>query len=227
MQAIIFDFDGVIVDSEPLHYQAFLEVVEPLGKSFDYETYLQKYVGLDDRDFFKEVLAEALGDCEVVTSSQLSVLIEQKQRKFNEIVASGVKTIPGSLKLIDEAASAMPIAIASGATREDIDLILSQLGYADRFEVIVSANDVAKSKPDPATYAQAVEQLRAKGYDLQAKRCLAIEDTAAGIASARGSGLQVLGLTTTGPASLLTEAGRVVDTLEDVNVETLKSWFAD
>jgi len=238
LQAVIFDFDGVVVDSEPLHYKAFLHTAQHAGIDiqFDYERYLERYVGFDDRDGFKAILEDAgqlpsggdnsVGD-EAACADRIAELCDQKQGVFDDIVASGVTPVSGVFGLISSLPATFPTAIASGATGRDIELILQGIELTGRFPVIVSADDVARSKPAPETYELALGQL-SKLYpdaNLQAENCVAIEDTPAGIASARGAGLQVLGLaTTTVPANLHT-AQRVVDTLEGVTFETLNQWF--
>jgi len=225
LKAIVFDFDGVIVDSEPLHFAAFLEVGKPLGFDMDYPAYLRDYIGFDDRDAFRAMLAAVGRPAE---DDDLPPLIDDKARVFERLVAEQAPAIPGSLELIDAARDAgLPIAIASGATREDIRLMLEALGRADRFEIIVTADDVARSKPDPTSYALAVERLaeRHPDHGLTPADCLAIEDTAAGIQSARGAGLMTLGLTTTGPAQTLAAADRVIPDLADVSLEQLHAWY--
>lgn len=224
LKAIVFDFDGVVVDSEPVHYQAFMEIGRGLGIAFDYEHYLRHYIGYDDRDAIRAMLIEAglpTGD------EHLAKLREQKQRAFEKLVSQGAAAIPGAVELIDEAHAHMPIAVGSGATTLDIELMLASLGRRDRFEVIVSADHVSRSKPDPATYRMAVEQLATKhpDLDLLPEDCLAIEDTAAGIESARGAGLMTLGITTTGSASSLSRANRVEPGLQGVSLATLRQWF--
>ena len=224
LKAIVFDFDGVVVDSEPLHYRAFMVVGKGIGVAFDYAHYLQHYIGFDDRDAFRVMLASArLPD----DDAHVAELCRQKKNAFENLVNQGAAAIPGAVDLIDEAHGQVPIAIGSGATSFDIELMLKGLGRRDRFEVIVSADDVYRSKPDPATYRMAVEQLAAKhpGLELKPQDCLAIEDTAAGIESARGAGLMTLGITTTGPASALTRANRVEQGLHGVTMDLLRQWF--
>lgn len=222
LQAIVFDFDGVIVDSEPLHYQAFVMVGKSIGFEFSYEEYLATYIGFDDRDAFR-VMLEASG--QEVTAERVAELCAQKQPMFDAVAkmgaASGSLAIPGALELIDECANVeLPRAIASGATRADIELMLELLDRRDRFKIIVTADDVEFSKPDPTSYAMAVERLGVKpGHTL------AIEDTVAGLASAQGAGLMTLGLATTGPAEVLADAGRVIDDLTGVDLEQLKLWY--
>lgn len=224
LKAIVFDFDGVIVDSEPLHYRAFLRVARGFGLDFSYDEYVQRYIGFDDRDAFRAMLVDAR-----VTGQtpDLALLCREKGDAFEEIVNQGVTSFPGVVEFIAHAADRLPVAIASGATRRDIDLVLAKLDLADRFELIVSADQVSKSKPHPQTYRLAVEGLAQRHAEagLTAGSCLAIEDTAAGIESARGAGLWTLGVTTTGSAASLAQAHRVVAGLVGLNVPTLEAWF--
>lgn len=224
LKAIVFDFDGVVVDSEPLHYRAFMEVGKDIGIAFDYEHYLQYYIGFDDRDAFRAMLTSIN---QPVDASRLRDLIHLKQLAFEKLVNSGAAAIPGAVELIDEASGQIPIAIGSGATSVDIDLMLDGLGRKNRFEVIVSADHVAHSKPNPATYRIAVKQLAGKHpeLDLSPEDCLAIEDTSAGIESARGAGLMTLGIATTGPTSALARAHRVAPGLEGVTLDKLRQWY--
>jgi len=224
LKAIIWDFDGVIVDSEPAHYRAFLEVVEPMGVRFDYATYLERYVGYDDRDGFDVILKD--GGQPVPEGPARQTLCDRKAEAFDKIMAAEARALPGAVELIDQASGQLHQAIASGATRRDIDGVLKQIKLQDRFPVIVSADDVAKSKPDPASYRQAVEKLAEyHGEPLEPGQCLAIEDTAAGIASANAAGLMTLGLTTTGGAEALHEAQRVEPGLGEIDLETLRQWY--
>jgi beta-phosphoglucomutase-like phosphatase (HAD superfamily) len=224
LQAIVFDFDGVVVDSEPLHYQAFVLVGKSIGFEFTYDEYLATYIGFDDRDAFR-VMLEAAG--QDVTPGRVAELCRVKQDAFDTVVQAAAANggqglaIPGALALIDEVAAAgLPRAIASGATRADIELMLGLLGKRDRFETIVTADDVERSKPDPASYTLAAERL-----GLAPGNCLAIEDTAAGLRSATDAGMMTLGLTTTGPAEPLATADRVIDDLQGVDLAQLRAWY--
>lgn len=225
LRAIIFDFDGVVVDSEPVHYAAIRDVARALGIELGYDRYLRDLIGFDDRDVFRHLLAEA---GRPATDAEVAALKHAKQEAFEALAAKGVPMIAGTRALIEEAVALQwPIAIASGATRADIDLILGGLGLAPHFPVIVTADDVAASKPHPQTYALAAERLRERhpALNLQRPECLAIEDTAAGIASATGAGLKALGLLTTSPREHLRQAGRVVKDLEGVTVSQLQQWY--
>lgn len=220
LQAIIFDFDGIIVDSEPLHYRAFLKVVEPLGIYFEYDRYLRDYIGYDDRDFFRVVAQDFTHPFD---PAGLPELVLRKARAFADIVAQGVRPLPGAVELIVKAAGVMPIALCSGALRQDIDLILPALDRGQipsLFAAIVTADQVKCSKPDPESYRLAVSNL-----GLPPAVCLAIEDTPAGLSSARGAGLQTLGVASSLHASQLSIADRVVPSLAGVTVEQLHQWY--
>jgi len=224
LQAIIWDFDGVIVDSEPAHYRAFLAVVEPMGITFDYETYLKRYVGYDDRDGFDVILRDA-GQAAPDESARQD-MFEKKADAFDAIMASAATALPGSLELVKELHGTLPQAIASGATQRDIKGVLEHFGLVDHFPVIVAADDVERSKPDPTSYRLAVQRLAVHhNTELAPADCLAIEDTAAGVASASGAGLMTLGLTTTGSADTLRQAQRVEPSLEHVDLQTLMRWY--
>lgn len=231
-KAIIFDFDGVIVDSEPLHYQAFVLVGKSLNFEMTWEQYLNQYIGFDDRDAFRYMLHQAIAggytpDIENVEKT-MDQLIEKKRIAFEAIAETGTAAILGAVELIEEAhAAGLPIAIASGAVHADIEQMLRLLDIRDKFDIIVAADDVEHSKPDPTTYAMAFERLAAKYPDenLTTDTTLAIEDTGAGLQSAIGAGLQTLGLTTTSPPKVLEKAGRVIEDLAGVNLTTLNKWY--
>ncbi len=226
IRAIIFDFDGVIADSEPLHWRALLRTVEPMNIHFTYQQYLDQYVGFDDRDALRTILQQ-YGRRDADDPQKLKALIDHKGDLFEQVVAEGVTSFPGTIEFVKQAASHGPIAIASGATRRDIDLILGRLGLAELFATIVTADMVQCSKPDPQTYVMAFTQLQQKhaSLKLQPTDCLAIEDTAAGITAAQAAGLWTLGLTTTGPAELVQKAHRTRANLDGLTMSDLAKWY--
>lgn len=220
LAAVIFDFDGVIVDTEPLHYRAFQEVLEPLGFGYSWEEYLNRYIGFDDRDAFREAFASA---GQAIASARLVELIRRKAEAFNRIISGGVEPYPGVVDLILAVKKEVPAALCSGALRCDIDPILEQLSLSEAFNVIVTAEDVPASKPDPASYRLTVQRLSElfPARNILPASVLAVEDTPAGIASARGAGLRVLAVTNSYPAGKLTTASSVVTTLENLDFRRL------
>jgi beta-phosphoglucomutase len=216
--AVVFDCDGVLVDSEPLHYEAFQEVLRPFGLSHDYDQYLRRYIGFDDRDAFVEVFRDASRPLDTIT---LVRLLNEKERALQHLTAKGITTFPGAVRLVRElAANNVPLAVASGALRHEVKAFLKALGIHECFGIIVAADDVVKSKPDPETYLKAVERL---GEGLQMRDitpmcCIAIEDTPTGIQSARDAGLFVIGIAHSYPGDQLRGAHYVVESLTQLDV---------
>lgn len=212
VEAVIFDFDGVIVDTEPLHYAAFQRTLTPLGLSFTWQEYVETYIGFDDRDAFRHAFSS---NRMPLDNDQLFSLIEQKAVVFTEVIKSGVTPYPGVLELIIHLSrNSIPLAICSGALKSDIAPILATLGISDYFDVIVTADDVAASKPAPECYQLAFERLQAVGqYPLSKVATIAIEDTPAGISAALAAGLPVCAVTNSYAAARLANATFITDTL--------------
>ncbi|MBN2162300.1 MAG: HAD family phosphatase [Pontiellaceae bacterium] len=217
LSAVVFDFDGIIVDSEPLHFRAFNEVLKPLNKSITWDDYCTSYIGFDDRDAFQEIYKNSGEDS--LSAQELTSLIEQKAGILQRFIENG-EAIPlaGAVELIKSIPVRLPVALCSGALRSDIEPILEMLGISNAFSVIVTAEDTDKSKPDPAPYRLALEKL---GIDNPAS-AVAIEDTPAGIISAKGAGLKVLAVTNSYDRDFLMDADAVVDSLEDVSRPSLE-----
>ncbi|MEN6437443.1 MAG: HAD family phosphatase [Syntrophobacter sp.] len=216
-RAVIFDCDGILVDTEPLHYRAFQKVLVPLGLGHDFEHYMEQYIGFDDRDAFLYAFKEAGRDIDAVI---LSSLIEAKAHALQQMIARGAPTFPGVVELVRElSARGLPMAVASGALRHEVLAFVGSLGIGEAFCAVVSADDVRKSKPDPETYVLALERLReAQGWTtLDPMACIAIEDTPAGIRSAKGAGMFVIAVTNSFPQSELGDADHVVGSLEEMD----------
>jgi len=229
LKAVIFDFDGVIVDSEPLHYRAFMEVLNPLGFDIDYATYLSAYVGFDDRDFFREALRVMQQHGRSIAELDVGQLLGDKAAAVERLIERGLTPIPGIVPLIEACAATWPIAIASGALRGEIERIARGIGIYDQFELVVAADEVAQSKPHPETYAEAAAQLAARHPELNLRpgECLAIEDTPTGIESARAAGLMTLAVSQTVGPEQLQRADRIVAGFEKIDVNTLRAWYDD
>lgn len=214
--AVIFDFDGIIVDTEPIHYKAFQHILEPFGLAYSWDEYQEIYMGFDDRDAFRAVFQTAN---KALNEHELKQLIEHKATIFRQVIAQGTKPYPGVIELINELRQRqVPLAICSGALKSDIKPILEQLDIESYFSHIVTAEDVPQSKPNPASYVFAKELLINSFPDLFSKseRIVAIEDTPAGIASAHGAGLNVIAVTNSYPAIKLKNANKIVNSLTEV-----------
>jgi beta-phosphoglucomutase len=207
IKACIFDFDGILADTEELHYQSFQKVLEPLGAGFDWEQYVSDYIAFDSSQVFAAALkAAGIPD----PSFSIRELIDQKITAFADLLrAAAVPPLPGAIKAVRFAHQRGPLALCTGAERKDVTPLLETFGIIDLFQAVVTADDVHISKPDPECYALAASLLKTAPAD-----CLAIEDTPGGLRAARGAGCQTLGVTTTHTeAQLRSHADRVVDSL--------------
>jgi HAD superfamily hydrolase (TIGR01509 family) len=219
LQAIVFDFDGVIANSEPLHLLAFQLALAEEGVELSATDYYSRYLGYDDVGMF-----EALGRDRGMSlqSAHVAELVARKGDRMQDLMRSGSVLFPGALEFIREAAAAVPIAIASGALRHEIDEIIDAAGVSDLFATIVAAGDTSESKPSPAPYRLAFEQLRERtGRALDPRRSVAIEDSRWGLESARGAGLRLVGVTNSYSADELSSAELVVNGLSALTLPAL------
>ncbi len=219
LQAIVFDFDGVIANSEPLHLLAFQQALADDGVELSASDYYAHYLGYDDVGMF-----EALGRDRglAMEGGRVAELVARKGDRMQHLLRSGSVLFPGALEFIKEAAAEVPIAIASGAMRHEIDEIIDAAGVAKLFATIVAAGDTPESKPSPAPYRLAFEQLRARtGRALDPRRSVAIEDSRWGLESARGAGLRLVGVTSSYPAAELSNAELVVNGLGSLTLPAL------
>jgi beta-phosphoglucomutase len=219
LQAVVFDFDGVIANSEPLHLIAFQEALAEEDIELTPADYYARYLGYDDVGMFEALSKDrGLG----MSQRQTAGLVARKGAKLDAMLRAGAVLFPGAAEFIREAAALVPIAIASGALRSEIDRIVAAAGVADLFSTIVASGDTPESKPSPAPYRLAFERLReTAGGTLDPRRCVAIEDSRWGLESAHGAGLRCVGVTNSYPAHELAGAELVVDGLKGLTLPML------
>jgi beta-phosphoglucomutase-like phosphatase (HAD superfamily) len=235
INAVIFDFNGVLVDDEALHFTLFREILANEGVSISERDYRERYLGYDDRRCFETSLANA---GQSSNPTRLGRLIAQKARRYAAISEEGLRFFPAAAETIEGISMRWPVAICSGALRSEIESGLRQLGQLDHICVIISAEDTLKCKPDPESYNLALAGLRAHGLmgrvrgntneakdnryaKLKAVECLVIEDSVAGVISAKAAGMRVVGVTHTYKSNQLYLAGA------DAVVEGLASLAPD
>lgn len=220
LQAIVFDFDGVIADSEPLHLKAFQQALAPEGIELTAADYYARYLGYDDVGLFE---ALARDRAMAMSGDEIAGLVVRKGERMQALLRSGSVLFPGATEFIREAAAAVPIAIASGAMRHEIDEVIDAAGMADLFATIVAAGDTPQSKPSPEPYRLALDRLRtAVGREIDPRRAVAIEDSRWGLESAHGAGLRLVGVTNSYPAHELAGAELVVDSLLALTLPALE-----
>mgnify|MGYP001360395387 FL=1 len=222
LQAVVFDMDGVIIESEMSHYLAIKEAMLPAEMSVSYQLYLDTCTGSDER-FAMTRMADLSGipyDEKLYQSWS-----RRKAVSYARLVGEEAKAMPGAVELVESVAADLPIGLATGSRACDVEAALNNLAdgrLAGLFQTIVTADEVENSKPDPATYATAVDNL---GMDPSA--CFAIEDSPDGIKSALGAGLRVIGVAVMHDEAKLYEAEKVLPTLAGVTLADLKQWFAE
>lgn len=220
IRAFLFDFDGLLADSEPLHLEGFRAVAAPWGIRLDDDVYYREFVGYDDRDGFRELWRrEGLPAPDEVF---LADLIARKAAIVEDLMRRAMPARPGAVAFARAACAGWAAGVCSGARRHEIELGLQGLGLGDLLSDRVTADDVAHSKPDPEGYRRLVElldaRLRAAGAaPLAPEECVALEDTRHGLESARAAGVFAVGVLGTEPESLLAPlADLVLPTLEGV-----------
>lgn len=207
IRAVVFDFDGVIANSEPLHFRAYRDVLSDRGLTLTESAYYENYLGYDDIGAFRAIAADA---GVVITEADIADLVARKAVRLEDLEKAGSVLFPGAREAIARMAAAWPTAIASGALKAEIVRVLEHEGLRPHFPVLVSAEDTPASKPDPAPYLLAVELLGATVPSLKPSECVAIEDSKWGLVSARNAGLRTVGITHTYPAPELADAADIV-----------------
>ena len=230
LRALLFDFNGILVNDEPLHFALFHRVLGEEGVDLSREDYYGRFLGFDDRDCFAAALAAAGESC---PPQRLARLVARKAAYYREeIRRDGYPLFAGAAELVREAAAAgLTLALVSGALREEVVGGLEQAGIAALFKVLVAADDAQRGKPDPEGYAQALAALNAEpplpARLIHPHECVAIEDSPAGLAAAAACGLRTLGVAQTYPPAELAQADVVIASLDGFRLRDLELRFAE
>ncbi len=184
LEAIVLDFDGVIADTEPLHFQSFRDVLAQEQVALTEAEYYRDYLGLSDAAALRAIAGRgAIG----WTERDLASLMRRKAARFEELTSRESVLAPGADAFIRKAAAVVPIAVASGARRVEILRVLDAADLTGVFSAVVAAEDVAAGKPAPDPYVRALDLLATAHRRPTAGRSIAIEDSARGLASARAA----------------------------------------
>jgi len=223
LKAIIFDCDGVIADTEPIHMSAFGRVLAEEGITLTEDDYFAHYLALDDRGCFTRAFAEQGASR---SQDQMNELIRRKAAYVERAMQTGLALLPGAAEFIHKAAGRYPLAVASGALRAEIEMVVSHGGLRDCFRAIISAEDVARSKPYPDPFIKALELLNLPATDrIEPSECLVIEDSIHGIRAAHQAAMRCLAVTNSYPKEKLCEAQLVVDSLLGLSLKDVESLF--
>jgi HAD superfamily hydrolase (TIGR01509 family) len=224
LRAIIFDFNGVIIDDEPLHLELFRRVLGEEGLGLTDADYHEKYLGYDDRGCFVAALTDAGRAQAAAEATFINGLIARKAVYYRQAIDERL-LFPGVVEFVRRAARRFPLAIVSGALRPEIELVLGRGRIRDCFSVIIAAEDVSECKPHPEGYLKALAALNAHPSAqtaIQPAECLVIEDSVAGVEAARRAGMRCLAVTNSYRAEELAGADWVTASLAECELE---SWF--
>ena len=222
LSAVIFDFDGVVADSELLHYRAMNKAFGLYGLSVSQEEHWEKYLGYTDYDNVRAVNRDHNMGWDEAT---LQELVRHKTGIFDEVAVTEAVIIDGVLSFVDMLQqNGIPIAVCSGATRNDIDLILEGTSLAGRFDPIVTADDVKEGKPHPEGFELALKRLNDGGKEpISAAQCVVIEDSHWGLQAAKTAGMHTIAVTNTYDVGHLgTYAEMVVNRLDEIKMSDLQ-----
>jgi beta-phosphoglucomutase len=226
LRALIFDFDGIIVDSEPIIMKLTQEMAAKEGWTVSQEEYYRDYLALDDRSIVEHLYSS---HGRSIDPQRCEELVNWKSRVYEKIIENGLPTMPGAVDFVRQAAGNYLLAIASGSVRAEILHLLGKLSLRDHFRIIASADDCERSKPDPEVYLKALAGLKTlpefKATQLLPSDCLAIEDAPGGIEAAHGAGIKCLGLAHSRSLDKLADADWVFGGFEEVNLDAIAREF--
>jgi beta-phosphoglucomutase len=215
IKAIVFDFDGVLADTEPLHFRAYQEVLASVATTLTREEYYERLVGYNDEDCFR-LIAQSRGW--EPDESRIAALVADKGRVFEQVILDTDTLYAGAAGCVERMAAEFPLGIASGALKHEILLTLRRARLDHHFRFIVGSGDTPKSKPAPDPYIRAAEK-----HGLLPSECVAIEDSRWGLESARSAGLRTVGITHTYPAEQLGASDVVIKSLAEFTPELVRS----
>jgi beta-phosphoglucomutase len=222
--ATFFDFNGVLVNDEVVHFETFREVLAGLGVALSEHDYLHRYLGFDDAGAFRAILEDA---GQKPSSEQILSLIDAKRPLYMARARAKLPTFPGAAELVQRRAAAGPALVVSGALRDEVELGLEVLGVRSSILHIVAAEDTQACKPDPEGYLIGIRYLAARGQEAAARRGLVIEDSLAGVEAAKAAGLPCVGVTHTYSEAELLGAGAdaVTSSLSGIDDALLSALF--
>lgn len=204
-QAVIFDMDGVIVDSEPAHERAFREIFHEIGYGETHGMEFAEYYGRSDRALWLDFIEKHR------PIHSLDELAQWKQRRFLEMIKQDQPIFESLPELVEKLSRRYKLAVASGSFHPVIDEVLAIKNLRQFFPVVVSAQDVVHGKPAPDIFLRAAELLQ-----IRPNACCVIEDSAAGVEAALAAGMKVIAITNTLVADRLSRATHVVASYEEI-----------
>jgi HAD superfamily hydrolase (TIGR01509 family) len=221
IRAIAFDLDGTLSDTEPLHFEAFKEVIRPAGIDIPREEYFSRLIGLNDHDCFAALLHEHGKDA---SEENVAKLIERKAGVYGAMIAERDVLYPGAAEFVRRCAERIPLILVTGTLHAEAETILQRAHLRAVFVDIIAAEDTARGKPEPDGFLTALGRL---GFILRphpsivAAECLVVEDTATGIDAAHRAGMPVLALCQTTSAGALRAADLIRPSIGETDLDDI------
>ncbi len=209
--AVLWDMDGVIVDTAPYHFAAWQHVFGKRGVNFTLAEF-KRLFGRRNETIIPGVLNES------VSAAEIAAITKEKETIFRRLGRNKIKPFPGAVDLIKHLAQRrVKMALVSSTPARNIEVVLCSLGIAGFFQTVISGEDVTKGKPDPEGFLLAAERL-----GVRPDNCVVIEDSTAGVSAAKRAGMSCVAITNTRPRSKLTRANMIIDSLKTIDVDDLK-----
>lgn len=212
-RALFLDFNGVLIDDEPLHQRLFQEILRARDITLTDQDYHDIYLGYDDKGLIQAIYRH---NERTLDPQELSELITLKNRRYFEELSQNLPFFPGAVDFVRRMQSDHLLAVVSGALRSEIDHVLSRAGIKAAFSFIIAAEDTAKGKPHPEGYTKALTRAQGLLPNLTVEQCLVIEDSVSGIESAQAAGLRVWALTHSYSRAELALADKIVDRFDEI-----------
>jgi len=227
LKTVIFDFDGVITDSEILHFRSFNQVLARFGVEIATKDYYKTYLGLTDADCFNLLIREGLLKGKAA-EQEIENLLKQKKEVFEKLARTEgriIEGVQGFLKMLKQ--NNLPMAICSGALLVEIELILDEARLRHFFETIVSAEQVRKGKPSPDGFLLTLHKLnKGRQTPITGAQCVVVEDSHWGLEAAKAAGMHTIAVTNSYDAEQLALAEKIVARLSDLSISDLQQLCA-
>ena len=225
LRAIIFDFNGVLVNDEPIHLEMFQKVLKEDGITLGEKDYYDRYLGMDDRSCFRAVYQQHGRKLDDASVAEMGL---RKALYYRAAISKGITVFPAVSEVVPRLSSRFALAIASGALRSEIELILESISLRNYFQVVVSAEDISEGKPNPEIFIKALSLLNQKKNQtpIQPSESLVVEDSKEGILGAHRAGIKCVAVANSHPAQELTEAETIVKGLDEITIPFLDKLFS-
>jgi beta-phosphoglucomutase len=214
LEGIIFDLDGVIVNTVPLHFKAWKQMFNGYGKKFSFKDYKQKVDGIPRMSGARAILTES-------SQEQLNEAAAKKQEYFLKLLKSeGIKVYPSTINFI-EILRKNNLKVAVISSSKNCLFILEKAKLVDLFDVIITGNDIKKGKPDPDVFLLAAEKL-----NLNPQNCLVFEDAVLGVEAAKNAKMKVVGIDRYFKPERLKDADLIINDLKEISLSKIKELFS-